>query len=105
MGVTKWLKPSDSRTQLIEARVRSALGGLFDMGITSSSIGVQVEDGKALLSGALALLRSLHPALSAFPDMAVRSACALSFSRFAGCSPALRPARSRCHRRPRSIVG
>ena len=25
------------------------------------------------------LLRSLHPAVSAFPDMAVRSACALSF--------------------------
>ena len=29
------------------------------------------------------LLRSLHPAVSAFPDMAVGSACALSFSRFA----------------------
>ena len=39
--------------QLIEARVRSALGGLFDTGITSSGIGVQVKDGKALLSGAL----------------------------------------------------
>ena len=45
-----------------------------------------------------ALLRSLHPAVSAFPDMAVRSACALSFSRLARRSLALRPAHSRCHR-------
>ena len=44
------------------------------------------------------LLRSLHPAVSAFPDMAVRSACALSFSRFARRSLALRPTHSRCHR-------
>ena len=44
------------------------------------------------------LLRSLHPAVSAFPDMAVRSACTLSFSRFARRSLALRPAHSRCHR-------
>ena len=75
------------------------------MGITSSSIGVQVEDRQELLSGALALLRSLHPALSTFPDMAVRSACALSFLRFAGCPPALRPARSRCHRSCPAIRG
>jgi hypothetical protein len=34
----------------------------------------------------------------AFPDMAVGSACALSFSRFARRSLALRPAHSRCHR-------
>ena len=44
------------------------------------------------------LLRSLHPAVSAFPDMAVGSACALSFSRLARRSLALRPAHSRCHR-------
>ena len=44
------------------------------------------------------LLRSLHPAVSAFPDMAVGSACALSFSRFARRSLALRPTHSRCHR-------
>ena len=43
------------------------------------------------------LLCSLHPAVSAFPDMAVRSACALSFSRLARRSLALRPAHSRCH--------
>ena len=39
-----------------------------------------------------------NPAVSAFPDMAVGSACALSFSRFARRSLALRPAHSRCHR-------
>ncbi len=39
--------------QLIEARVRSALGGRFDASITSSGIGVQVDGGKAILSGAL----------------------------------------------------
>src|ERR1700674_5002872 len=44
------------------------------------------------------LLRSLHPAVSAFPDMAVGSACALSFSRLARRSLPLRPAHSRCHR-------
>src|SRR5215470_14570409 len=38
-----------------------------------------------------------NPAVSAFPDMAVRSACASSFSRFARRSLALRPAHSRCH--------
>jgi hypothetical protein len=41
---------------------------------------------------------TLHPAVSAFPDMAVGSACALSFSRLARRSLALRPAHSRCHR-------
>jgi hypothetical protein len=41
---------------------------------------------------------SFIPAVSAFPDMAVRSACALSFSRLARRSLALRPAHSRCHR-------
>ena len=45
-----------------------------------------------------ALLCSLHPAVSAFPDMAVGSACASSFSRLARRSLALRPAHSRCHR-------
>jgi hypothetical protein len=35
--------------------------------------------------------------VSAFPDMAVRSACASSFSRLARRSLALRPAHSRCH--------
>src|SRR4029077_7543056 len=44
------------------------------------------------------LLRSLRSVVSAFPDMAVGSACALSFSRLARRSLALRPAHSRCHR-------
>src|SRR5450830_1584683 len=39
----------------------------------------------------------IHPAVSAFPEMAVGSACALSFSRLARRSLALRPAHSRCH--------
>ena len=43
------------------------------------------------------LLRSFTPAVSAFPDMAVRSACASSFSRLARRSLTLRPAHSRCH--------
>src|SRR6202163_2289230 len=38
------------------------------------------------------LLRSLHPAVSAFPERVVGSACALSFSRLARRSLALRPA-------------
>src|SRR5712671_2877002 len=42
-------------------------------------------------------LRSLHPAVSAFPERVVGSACALSFSRLARRSLALRPAHSRCH--------
>jgi hypothetical protein len=41
--------------------------------------------------------RSSHPAISAFPDMAVGSACTSSFSRLAQRSLALRPAHSRCH--------
>ena len=40
-----------------------------------------------------------NPDVSAFPDMAVRSACASSFSRFARRSLALRPAHSRRHRK------
>ena len=43
------------------------------------------------------ILRSSHPAISAFPDMAVGSACTSSFSRLAQRSLALRPAHSRCH--------
>src|SRR6185295_16967404 len=39
----------------------------------------------------------IHPVVSAFPDMAVRSARASSFSRLAQRSLALRPAHSRCH--------
>src|SRR6267154_5914598 len=42
------------------------------------------------------ILRSSHPAISAFPDMAVGSACTSSFSRLAQRSLALRPAHSRC---------
>src|SRR5712672_2536083 len=38
-----------------------------------------------------------NPAVSAFPERVVGSACALSFSRFAQRSLALRPAHSRCH--------
>ena len=41
--------------------------------------------------------RSSHPAVSAFPDMAVGSACTSSFSRRARRSLALRPAHSRRH--------
>ena len=42
-------------------------------------------------------LRSFNPTVSAFPDMAVGSACTLSVSRLARRSLALRPAHSRCH--------
>src|SRR5260221_7101205 len=38
-----------------------------------------------------------RPAVSAFPDRVVGSACASSFSRLARRSLALRPAHSRCH--------
>ena len=41
--------------------------------------------------------RSSHPAVSAFPDNVVGSACTSSFSRFAQRSLALRPAHSRRH--------
>jgi len=44
------------------------------------------------------LLRSFTPAVSAFPERVVGSACASSFSRLARRSLALRPAHSRCHR-------
>src|SRR5262247_2252477 len=37
------------------------------------------------------------PAVSAFPEAVIGSACASSFSRFARRSLALRPAHSRCH--------
>src|SRR3984893_18535613 len=43
------------------------------------------------------ILRSAHPAVSAFPERVVGSACALSFSRIAQRSLALRPVTSRCH--------
>src|SRR3984893_10345334 len=39
----------------------------------------------------------IHPTVSAFPERVVGSACALSFSRLARRSLALRPAHSRCH--------
>ena len=42
-------------------------------------------------------LRSSHPAVSAFPDIVVGSACTSSFSRLAQRSLALRPAHSRRH--------
>src|ERR1700677_3286128 len=42
-------------------------------------------------------LRSSHPAVSAFPEIAVGSACTSSFSRLARRSLALRPAHSRGH--------
>ena len=42
-------------------------------------------------------LRSSHPAVSAFPERAVGSACTSSFSRLAQRSLALRPAHSRRH--------
>ena len=42
-------------------------------------------------------LRSFHPDVAAFPERVVGSACALSFSRLARRSLALRPAHSRCH--------
>src|SRR6202162_1375456 len=40
----------------------------------------------------------IHPAVSAFPERVVGSACASSFSRLARRLLALRPAHSRCHR-------
>ena len=43
------------------------------------------------------LVCSFIPAVSAFPERVVGSACALSFSRLARRSLALRPAHSRCH--------
>ena len=43
------------------------------------------------------LFALLHPAVSAFPERVVGSACASSFSRLARRSLALRPAHSRCH--------
>src|SRR5260370_3038201 len=43
------------------------------------------------------LFALLHPAVSAFPERVVGSACALSFSRIAQRSLALRPAHSPCH--------
>ena len=46
-------------------------------------------------SGRLASL--IHPAVPAFPERVVGSACASSFSRLAQRSLALRPAHSRCH--------
>ena len=42
-------------------------------------------------------LRSSHPAVSAFPEIAVGSACTSSFSRLARRSLALRPAHARRH--------
>src|SRR5258706_13541590 len=46
----------------------------------------------------LGVLFSLsHPAVSAFPERVIGSACASSFSRLARRSLALRPAHSRCH--------
>src|SRR5947209_17132635 len=39
----------------------------------------------------------IHPAVSAFPERVIGSACALSFSRLARRSLTLRPAHSRCH--------
>src|ERR1700677_4279066 len=42
-------------------------------------------------------LRSTHPAISAFPERVVGSACTSSFSRLARRSLALRPAHSRRH--------
>ena len=42
--------------------------------------------------------RSSHPAVSAFPDSTIGSACTSSFSRFARRSLTLRPAHSRGHR-------
>ncbi len=43
-------------------------------------------------------VRSFIPAVAAFPERGVGSACASSFSRLARRSLALRPAHSRCHR-------
>ena len=43
------------------------------------------------------LVQLIHPAVSAFPENPVGSACASSFSRFARRSLALRPAHSRSH--------
>src|SRR5947199_10733138 len=42
------------------------------------------------------IFRSFHPDVSVFPEMVVGSTCALSFSRLARRSLAVRPAHSRC---------
>ena len=42
-------------------------------------------------------LLARNPAVSAFPERVIGSACASSFSRLARRSLALRPAHSRCH--------
>jgi hypothetical protein len=49
-------------------------------------------------------VRSFIPAVSAFPERVVGSACASSFSRLARRSLALRPAHSRCHRISRHAI-
>ena len=46
-------------------------------------------------TGGTALL--IRPAISAFPERVIGSACALTFSRLTQRSLALRPAHSRCH--------
>src|SRR6201997_2501551 len=51
------------------------------------------------------LPRSSHPAVSAFPDSTVGSACTSSFSRFARRSLTLRPAHSRGHQFVTAIRG
>ncbi len=45
------------------------------------------------------------PVVSAFPEMAVGSACAMSFSRIAQRSLTLRPAHSRCHQFVTRVTG
>src|SRR5215469_11623789 len=49
--------------------------------------------------------RSSHPAVSAFPDSTIVSACTSSFSRFARRSLTLRPAHSRGHQFVTAIRG
>src|SRR6266498_3864299 len=57
----------------------------------------RVQSSRRLEREAGRIVSLIHPAVSAFPERVVGSACALSFSRLARRSLALRPAHSRCH--------
>src|SRR5207342_3376384 len=69
-----------------------------------NELGFSIQDvlydfaGDHYPGAAAGLVTSLiHPAVSAFPERVVGSACASTFSRLARRSLALRPAHSRCH--------
>src|SRR5665213_3459636 len=98
MEETKWLKPSvsvsrtgDSASVQAVTRVNAEQASKRTMRRPTR----RPFRGRLIRLGVLFAL--LHPAVSAFPERVVGSACALSFSRLARRSLALRPAHSRCH--------